>query len=63
LVHLVFCHFFRWRSSGKPITFAGAQAFPKGAVHCHPAEMLTIINEMTAESGRILNDPATPYGK
>ncbi len=37
--------------------------FPKKPFIVTPAEMLTIINEMTAGSGRILNDPATPYGK
>ena len=37
--------------------------FPKKPFIVTPAEMLTIINEMTAGPGRILNDPATPYGK
>lgn len=64
-------HWFIWFSV---ISFAGAQAasrllslalkhFPKEPFIVTPAEMLTIINEMTAESGRILNAPATPYGK
>ncbi len=37
--------------------------FPKKPFIVTPAEMLTIINEMTAGPGRILNEPATPYGK
>lgn len=37
--------------------------FPKKPFIVTPAEMLTIINEMTAGPGRILNEPATPYDK
>ena len=37
--------------------------FPKKPFIVTPAEMLTIINEMTAGPGRILNEPAAPYGK
>ena len=37
--------------------------FPKKPFIVTPAEMLTIINEMAAGPGRILNEPATPYGK
>ena len=37
--------------------------FPKKPFIVTPAEMLTIINEMAAGPGRILNEPAAPYGK
>ena len=37
--------------------------FPKKPFIVTPAEMLTIIHEMTAGPGRILNDSATPYGQ
>ena len=37
--------------------------FPKKPFIVTPAEMLTIINEMAAGPGRILNDPAASYGK
>lgn len=37
--------------------------FPKKPFIVTPAEMLAIIDEMAAGPGRILNEPATPYGK
>ena len=37
--------------------------FPKKPFIVTPAEMLTIINEMTAGPGRILNEPVVLYGK
>ena len=36
--------------------------FPKKPFIVTPAEMLTIIHEMAAGPGRVLNDPASPYG-
>lgn len=37
--------------------------FPKKPFIVTPAEMLTIINEMAAGPGRVLNDPAAAYGR
>ena len=37
--------------------------FPKKPFIVTPAEMLAIIDEMAAGPDRILNEPATPYGK
>ncbi len=37
--------------------------FPKKPFIVTPAEMLTIIDEMEAGPGRILNEPAASYGK
>lgn len=37
--------------------------FPKKPFIVTPAEMLTIIDELAAGPGRVLNDPAAPYGK